>query len=72
MTLDELYAVDRRAREEGRADKDWAFTFVSDGPHGLPIRPQLLSWHDNDERVYAMTVQQLRKIIRLAEEHLLS
>ena len=68
MTYTELKAVLDRADAEGRADKDWAFTFVSHGPHGLPIRPELLSETADDTRVYAMNVRQLRKILRLAEE----
>lgn len=68
MTYAELKAVADRADAEGRDEKAWVFTFVSDGPHGLPIRPELLSETADGERVYAMTVKQLRKVLRLAEQ----
>lgn len=64
MTLDDLKAQEARLAAQ---EHPWGFTFVSPGPHGLPIRPELLSENANGERVYRMSLKQLRKLIALAE-----
>lgn len=44
---------------------DPVWTFVSQGPHGLPIRPRLLAEHENGERVYSVNRRQAQKLLGL-------
>lgn len=37
------------------SDAEMCWTFVSSGPHGLPVRPRLLTEHENGERVYSLS-----------------
>lgn len=68
MTSDELRSVLNRAEEEGRDDEDIGLIFVGTTSRGLPVRPRILSESQNGEKVYMITVRQLRKLVRFADD----
>lgn len=68
MTLAEFITEVTQALARNGPDADMCFTFVSKGPHGLPVRPELLTEHENGERVYSLSSRQCRKLLVLIDE----
>lgn len=67
MTPDEFRDALQAALDRHGPDDSLVFTFVSPGPHGLPIRPELLSQSPDGERVYGINAKQARKLIGLLD-----
>lgn len=64
MTIDEL--EERLSAVQHRRDDEPGLTFVARSSRGLGVRPTLLQSKANGERVYMVTVGQLRRMIARA------
>lgn len=67
MTPEELRAelTDALGRRPDAERGDMVWTFVAPGPHGLPVRPSILSHSLNGERVYGLKKFQAEKLLNL-------
>lgn len=67
MTVDELLELLERVEADGRPDDAPGLTFVARTSRGLGVRPKLLAEHPNGDRVYMITVGQLRRMVAKAK-----
>lgn len=67
MTARELKERLGAVEAEGRPDDAPALTFVAKSAKGIGVRPTLLSERPSGERVYSVTVKQLRRMVEKAE-----
>lgn len=66
MTIVELRAHLAACEKEGRNDTDFGLVFIARSSRGLGVRPKLLAERENGDRVYSITVAQLRRMIAKA------